>query len=592
MSSRLIPFIANGLLTNVSIVNSTITNVNITNSNGTFANLNVTNTANLGNVSNIIITGGSNGNVLTTYGNGALYWGNAMTGPTGATGATGPIGATGPSGGPTGATGATGPQGATGSGGTAGYNWTSVYNMISAAPSLFMPSGRGGSFGNNFDDFYQGNRTYKFTGEPTGNTTITTTNQAFNATGRGVETNYVRTFSEVGSTYAGPAILVPYIQGNSIAANSVLAQVRIPGSGSNNNANITVTGTSNYGKNPIYSYNFNGNTTTTSHIFYHTNDDFSSAMISYSTGSNATNGPTYIGSNISNMVWSNIISNANPNYFATDAKPVITTSQKHLILLNDSNCNNLSKLVTFSNHANLSTTTIGTVPGYSQLANIGNIFASVTCNVPNTLGKIIVGTETLSSEVSLPTVTPNADISYGHCIIGNPYTNTFIISAEDFNSSSNVGNQYIVKSTDGGSNWSVVNSGNSYPTSIDYYCGNAWYGIKNSGNTANSTIYYSIDNGSNWSLLGNVNTNMSQFFLTPANATLQSPTLTIISSFQCPIEYGIYGPNIASNGSFSTIITVAYFAVDPIRAAEYFKTIYAPTGNYKSLSSDLWLIVS
>lgn len=124
MSNRLIPFIANG----------TISNANITNSNGTFANLTVTNSANLGAVGNITITGGSNGNVLYTYGNGALYWGNAAgtigatgatgpSGPTGATGpigsngatgATGPIGATGPSGGPTGATGATGPAGATG----------------------------------------------------------------------------------------------------------------------------------------------------------------------------------------------------------------------------------------------------------------------------------------------------------------------------------------------------------------------------------------------------------------------------------------------------------------------------------------------
>lgn len=103
MPSRLIPFMANG----------TISGANITNTNATIGNLVVTNSANLGAVGNITITGGSNGNVLTTYGNGALYWGNAA-GAVGATGATGPIGATGPSGGPTGATGATGPDGATG----------------------------------------------------------------------------------------------------------------------------------------------------------------------------------------------------------------------------------------------------------------------------------------------------------------------------------------------------------------------------------------------------------------------------------------------------------------------------------------------
>lgn len=135
MSSRLIPFIANG----------TISNANITNSDGTFANLTVTNNANLGDVGNIIITGGNSGNVLSTYGNGTLYWGtgDGATGPTGATGATGPTGATGlgatgatgetgatgPSGGPTGATGATGPIGATGSAGTPGGSNTQVqYN--------------------------------------------------------------------------------------------------------------------------------------------------------------------------------------------------------------------------------------------------------------------------------------------------------------------------------------------------------------------------------------------------------------------------------------------------------------------------------
>lgn len=38
-------------------------------------NLTVSSVTNLGNLSNIVITGGSSGNVLTTYGNGVLYWG-------------------------------------------------------------------------------------------------------------------------------------------------------------------------------------------------------------------------------------------------------------------------------------------------------------------------------------------------------------------------------------------------------------------------------------------------------------------------------------------------------------------------------------
>jgi hypothetical protein len=38
-------------------------------------NLTVASATNLGNLSNITITGGSSGNVLTTYGNGVLYWG-------------------------------------------------------------------------------------------------------------------------------------------------------------------------------------------------------------------------------------------------------------------------------------------------------------------------------------------------------------------------------------------------------------------------------------------------------------------------------------------------------------------------------------
>ena len=84
--------------------------------------------ANLGNISNLTILGGSNGNVLTTYGNGALYWGTGggtgdgatgATGIQGAAGATGLTGATGTAG-SSGPTGATGPIGATGLPGSTG----------------------------------------------------------------------------------------------------------------------------------------------------------------------------------------------------------------------------------------------------------------------------------------------------------------------------------------------------------------------------------------------------------------------------------------------------------------------------------------
>lgn len=111
-------------------IGNSLTVVNTT----TTSNLNVTNIANFSNVGNINIPGGTLDQVLTTYGNGVLYWSNAGFGPTGATGATGstgitgPIGATGPMGetgatgdlGPTGPSGATGPQGSRGSTGSTG----------------------------------------------------------------------------------------------------------------------------------------------------------------------------------------------------------------------------------------------------------------------------------------------------------------------------------------------------------------------------------------------------------------------------------------------------------------------------------------
>ena len=67
-------------------------------------NVTVSGISNLGPASNVIITGGSAGYVLSTNGSGNLSWTSPTSGAAGATGATGPAGATG-------AQGATGPSG-------------------------------------------------------------------------------------------------------------------------------------------------------------------------------------------------------------------------------------------------------------------------------------------------------------------------------------------------------------------------------------------------------------------------------------------------------------------------------------------------
>lgn len=129
-------------------IGNSLTVVNTT----TTSNLSVTNVANFSSVGNIIIPGGSVDQVLTTYGNGVLYWSNAgfgpqgSTGATGSTGITGPIGATGPMGetgatgdlGPTGPSGATGPQGPRGSTGSTG---------VAGATGTTGPAGPAGATG-------------------------------------------------------------------------------------------------------------------------------------------------------------------------------------------------------------------------------------------------------------------------------------------------------------------------------------------------------------------------------------------------------------------------------------------------------------
>lgn len=110
---------------------------------GIAGNLNVSNKTNLGAIGNLTITGGSSGNVLTTYGNGTLYWGTGGGGG-GATGATGPTGATGF--GATGATGTPGLQGATGPQGATGLGATGIAGPTGATGAV-GPTGATGITG-------------------------------------------------------------------------------------------------------------------------------------------------------------------------------------------------------------------------------------------------------------------------------------------------------------------------------------------------------------------------------------------------------------------------------------------------------------
>ena len=134
----------NGVLTSTSNAQPNVTSLGnltgltVSNASGI---VNFENTANvsLGSISNVHITGGTNGYGLITDGAGNLTWASAALGPigaTGATGATGYIGSTGATGeiGSTGATGATGYIGSTGATGPiAGSNTQVVFNDTGSA---------------------------------------------------------------------------------------------------------------------------------------------------------------------------------------------------------------------------------------------------------------------------------------------------------------------------------------------------------------------------------------------------------------------------------------------------------------------------
>ena len=145
---------------------------------GTLTGLNVVGTSNIGYPNNVVILGGTAGQVLATFGEGSLGWvdnsgdtgatgpagivesntapldtsvlwlnpntpatlgigSTGATGPTGATGSMGPVGLTGATGaiGSTGATGLGGPTGATGIQGSTGPAGTSV-NIIGSVPTV------------------------------------------------------------------------------------------------------------------------------------------------------------------------------------------------------------------------------------------------------------------------------------------------------------------------------------------------------------------------------------------------------------------------------------------------------------------------
>jgi collagen type VII alpha len=107
---------------------------------GSLTSLTVAGVSNLGSNSNVIITGGTAGYVLSTNGSGNLSW---ITPTSGATGATGVTGATGTQG-STGIQGATGLTGATGTAGTNGATGATGANGVAGATGITGATGAAG----------------------------------------------------------------------------------------------------------------------------------------------------------------------------------------------------------------------------------------------------------------------------------------------------------------------------------------------------------------------------------------------------------------------------------------------------------------
>lgn len=566
MSSYLIPFIANG----------SISNANITNSNGTFANLVVTNSANLGANGNIIITGGSNNQVLSTDGLGNLSWVNASgaTGPTGATGATGPTGATGATG--VGATGATGLTGATGPGSTlpGGSNTQVQYNdsgsFAGASGFTFTNTDGNVQVPNFINSGLQPNNGPYMAGWLDANNlpisslflAIYFTSQQSNLTNGYLVVDGIAQNAYAQSAYSGfsgrisvyndrTTLVQPIVQSNSNVSTQVLGRKYTAGGVG---SNIAAANIATFGQNPVHARILSGD------IFLHTNGNASNLMSSH----------------ITNNV--NFTTTSVPNYFPTCgiAYPNNTSA---LFLLNTANYSSITKSCTIANTGAIVTiANVGSVPGYAQVVAKGNIWVSATANGGNILGKIIYGNNSVLTEINLPTVTPNADISYAHCIVAGDgtYNNNYIISATDYNSNTSTGNNYILVSNDG-ANWNITEINANVPTAITQTLGNTFVGIKNFGTNSNIVLSSSTDGGNTWTY-SNVNNipSLSQlaYICNPTGAASK-----IVSSYSggLPSEFGI-------TYNLANLSKIAYY--ENINAISTLNVI-CNNGNYKILGGQL-----
>jgi hypothetical protein len=224
------------------------------------------------------------------------------------------------------------------------------------------------------------------------------------------------------------------------------------------------------------------------------------------------------------------------------------------------------------------------VPGYAQVAAKGNNFVSATAQGGNILGKIIRGSNDLSTEINLPTVTPNADISYAHCIVaGDGITNNnFIISASDYDSNAAVGNNYILVSTNNGGSWTVTETGPNVPTAITNTIGNTFVGIKNFGTNANVVLSFSTDGGNTWtySNVDNIPSLSQLAYIRDGNSGFSK----IISSYSggLPKEFGI-------TYNLANLSSITYY--QNINAIFCLSTM-TNTGNYKILGNTLFVKIS
>jgi len=192
----------------------------------TTSNLTVGNKVNFSNVGNINIPGGNLDQVLTTYGNGVLYWSDAgfgptgATGPRGATGITGPIGATGPAGaegatgnlGPTGPSGATGPAGSRGATGSTGVTGLTGSTGSTGPEGATGPAGSANPAGSNTQIQFNNNNVFA----ASANLTFATSNNLFVVNGN-TQTGNI--------TVVGNVLSSLKVIGNITASNVLISNV-------------------------------------------------------------------------------------------------------------------------------------------------------------------------------------------------------------------------------------------------------------------------------------------------------------------------------------------------------------------------------